>query len=97
MDETVGAALGLGELPAMLVPVVPIELPFTPDIIPNYHLSVSLRGMTVRKVRDLAVKTNVSDSAIVIAALQGLFDSTELFDLRSMVDRFGFVSRRRRT
>jgi hypothetical protein len=97
MEEADDAVLTIADVPSIPYRVVPIALGPTLEKQSDIHLSLSLHLTTVQRVRELAAKELLSDSAIVVAALRGLFDSGQVSDLRSMVIRIGFSGRRRRS
>lgn len=61
----------------------------------HYHVSVSLEELTERKLRDLALQENASESSIVEAALRGFFDSGSAQNLHAILARLGIASRGR--
>jgi hypothetical protein len=60
------------------------------------HLSLSIGGVPVSNVRQLARKLQTSDSAIVEAALRDFFDCGGEPHLRGIVEKLITVHRRRR-
>lgn len=61
----------------------------------HYHVSVSLEDITERKLRDLALQENASESSIVEAALRGFFDSGRARNLRATLAQLGIAPRSR--
>lgn len=81
----------------------PGSIPTTPakssDALDNkqrhYHVSVSLEGLTERKLRDLALQENASESSIVEAALRGFFDSGRVQNLHATLAQLSIAPRSR--
>jgi len=61
----------------------------------HYHVSVSLENLTERKLRDLALQENASESSIVEAALRGFFDSKRARNLQATLAQLGIAPRSR--